>query len=118
MTTAAQRRKVLVLKDEPSIRQLLRFMKQRENGNAPSRNGESSPAKLNRRHFDEIVVDLRCPRRLPRNEVRGIGEIRPSLMGRTLVIIMQVNGPKTLTLIERYLFKGLPQSLLWLLCHR
>lgn len=117
MTTAAQRRKVLVLKDEPSVRQLLRFMKQLENGNAPGRNGESSPAKLNRKHFDEIVVDVRCPRQQLKNEVRGIEEIRPSLMGRTLVITMQVKGPKTLNLIERYLFKGLPQPLLWLLSH-
>ena len=118
MASVPQRRKVLLLKDEPSIRKLFILVNRLESEDAPDGNGESSLAGLNHKHFEEILVDVRCSKQYLKNEVHGIGEIRPNLMGKTLVINLQVNGPKTLGLVERYLLHRLPPSLLWLICHR
>lgn len=111
-------RKVLVLKEELAIQRLFIFVKRVEKEASPDGNRASPLAEVNRRHFEEVVVDLRCTRKRSQNEVRGVGEIRPSLMGKTLVISIQVNGPETLGLVERYLLNRLPPALLWLVCHR
>lgn len=118
MLPASQRRKVLVLEDGPSIRNLFILAKRLENGDVPGGNGVSPLAGINRRHFERVIVDLRFPPRQRKAELHGIGEIRPSLMGRMLVVNIQVSGPKTLELVERYLTNRLPPSLLWLICHR
>lgn len=117
MTTAAQRGKVMVLKGEPSVWQPFIFMRQLERGNAPGRSQEPPSDKFNRRQFDKIIVDLRCPRQQPRNEVYEIGEVRLSLVGRALAITIQVSGPKTLGMVEQHLRGCLSPSLLWLVCH-
>lgn len=118
MASVPKHRKVLVLKDELAIQRLFIFVKRVEKEDSPDGNGESALAELNRRHFEEIIVDLRCPRSRSKSEVRGVGEIRPCLMGKTLVIAIQVNGPETLGMVERYLLNRLPPALLWLICHR
>lgn len=118
MASVLQRRKVLVLKDEMSIQRLYSLIKRLESEDAPGSGREPVLARFSRKHFDEILVDLRCQNRHDPKEIHGIGEICPSLMGKTLVLTFQVNGPKTLGLVERYLLNNLPPSLLWLICHR
>lgn len=117
MASVPERRKVLVLNDEHSIRRLFVLAQKLTSEDARDGNEASPLAEINRRHFDQVIVDLRFPPQQRKAEVHGIGEIRPSLMGRTLVINVQVNGPKTLGLVERYLINRLPPSLLWLICH-
>lgn len=118
MASVPERRKVLVLNDEPCIRRLFILAKRLGSEDSPDGNGASPLAEINRRHFERVIVDLRYPPQQRKAEVHGIGEIRPSLMGRTLVVNVDVKGPKTLGLVERYLTNRLPPSLLWLICHR
>lgn len=118
MSTFPQRRKVLVLKDEPCVRRVFVLAGRLANEDSPDGNGESILAGINQRHFEQVIVDLRYPPQHRKAEVHGTGEIRASVMGKTLVIVIHVNGPKTLGLLERYLINRLPPSLLWLVCHR
>lgn len=115
MAADGERRKIMVLRDDPSIRNLLRLMKQMESDKATDE--EPSPAVPDRTGFEAVILDVRCSQ-IAGEEVRGIKEFRPRLVGKQLVITAEVNGPKTLSLLERYLTKGLPQTLLWLISHR
>lgn len=118
MSTFPQRRKVVVLKDEACSQRAFILANRLADEGSPDGNGKPLLAGINQRHFDQIIVDLRYPAQQRKAEVHGIGEIRPSLMGKMLVIIVQVSGPKTLELVERYLINRLPPSHLWLICRR
>ena len=115
MAACEERRKILVLRDDPSIRNLLTLIKHMERDKAGDE--EPLPAELDRNQFEAAILDVRCSQ-MAGEEVRGIREFRPRLVGKQLVITAEVNGPKTLNLVERYLTKGLPQTLLWLISHR
>jgi hypothetical protein len=114
MAVAALRRKVLVLNEQPSVRNLLFLLKRYERENSLEPTSDSSLGSLDHKEFDAVVLDLRPPSGGTGNEVRGIKNIRGGWVGKLLVIIAEVNGPKTLELLERYLFDGLPEALLWL----
>lgn len=115
MAASEERRKILVLQNDSSIQNLLTLMKQMERDKAA---GEDPPlATLDRNQFETVILDVRCSQ-MSAEEVRGIRELRPRLVGRQLVITAEVNGPQTLRLLERYLTRGLPQTLLWLISHR
>lgn len=118
MASVPVRRKVLVLKNESSIQNLCSLLKRLETKRAENRKAKAAHAGIKPAYFDDVIVDLRCRKRVSKNEVRGVGDIRLSLMGKTLVIIVKVNGPKTLKLLEQYLTNGLPRTLLWLIDHR
>jgi hypothetical protein len=75
-------------------------------------------AAVNHRKFDTVVLDVRWPDKKPQNEVHGLGEIRPGWVGKSLVVTAEINGPKTLKVLEQYLINGLPNALLWLISHR
>jgi DNA-binding response OmpR family regulator len=117
MATAALHRKVLFLNDEPSIRNLLSLLKRFERENTLTATGDPLLASLDQKQFDAAVIDLRSSRLKAGDEVRGIRKIRAGWVGKLLVIIAEVNGPKTLDLLERYLLNGLPDALLWLVSH-
>ena len=64
--------------------------------------GREALAMIRRRNFDAVLLDLRSSS-LPAEEVvAGIHDMRPSLIGRVLVVTGEVDGPETLDLIERY----------------
>jgi CheY-like chemotaxis protein len=111
-------RKVLVLNDKKSVRNLIFLLKKIESENGLPGAGEPLLALLDQKQFDAVVLDLRCSNRRTREEVRGIGKIRAGRVGKLLVIVTEVNGPQTLVLLERYIFNGLPEALLWLVSHR
>ena len=119
MPTAAQHRKVLIVGDAPSITGLLRVFGEKTNLKKP---GEADPAALlarvDRKTFDSVLLDLRCPKPSGQPGGPGSGEIRSSLMGRVLTITAEVRDAETLDLIERYLKSGLPRPLLWLVSDR
>jgi len=115
VATASRHRKVLIFGDEPSIRNLLHILAEKlERKNAGAANPAAALATINRKAFDAVLLDLRCSNRRSIDGVRRIGEIQPSLVGRVLAITVEVSDPETLELVERYLLKGLPRSLLWL----
>lgn len=111
-------RQVLFLVDEPRIRNLQTLVKRLAVENPADESQGVAKAIMNRKQFDAVILDLRCPNRRPEAEVHGIGKIQASRLGRTLAVTAEVNGPKTLDLVERYLVNGLPGPLLWLVSHR
>lgn len=110
-------RQIMTLADEPPIRNLQTLVKRLEVENAVDCEGLSD-AMLDRRRYDKVIVDLRCPENLRGGEVHGIRRIHASRVGRIFSVTAEVNGPKTLTMVERYLVNGLPAALLWLVSHR
>lgn len=118
MDMTQPRRKVLFLDDRPSIRNLLVLLGRIESEDESAAARRLSLASLKSKQFDAVVLDLRITDTGPRQEVRGIGDIGAGWAGKLMVIILEVNGPKTLDMIERYLFKGLPTALVWLVSHR
>jgi|YelNatPaOPRAMG01_1025707.scaffolds.fasta_scaffold13810_2 DNA-binding NtrC family response regulator len=115
MAAGREPRKVLVLRDDPSIRNLLALLKHMARDKAWG--DEPLLAAINRNQFEAVILDVRCSQ-MSGEEVRGIKEFRPGFVGKQLVIMAECNGPKTLDLLERYLKNGLPQTLLWLISHR
>ena len=108
MAPALQHRKVLVLSAGPYIRNLLALMQELDSQNRMD--AEPLLATINRQEFDAVVLDLRWSDLKPQDEVRGLREIRPAWEGNLLVITAEINGPKTLDMLEQYLVTGLPES--------
>lgn len=104
MITARQRRKVLVLSGGPYVRNLLNLIEKLDVQNAAQR--DALLATVNRQRFDAVVVDLRWPSLPSKVEVCGFAGIRPAWDGNLLVITAEINGPKTLDMIEQYLING------------
>lgn len=116
MAAAPQHRKVLILSNGPYVQNFLKLLERLERQNG--QDGERVLATVYRKPFDAIVLDLRWPNKKNKNEIRGMGVIQPVWTGRLLVITAEINGPKTLSILERYLINGLPQALLGLISHR
>jgi CheY-like chemotaxis protein len=118
MPAVSLHRRVLVLMDAPTIRNLLNLVRALQNETADEECANAVNAISNRKQFDAVVLDLRCSNRPAGGEVRGIHRIHFSTLGRVLAITAQASGPSTMDLIERYLVSGLPSTLLWLISHR
>ncbi len=112
------RRKVLVLNDKKSVRNLLVLLKRIGGEDSLTSAGEPLQALDDDRQFEAVVLDMRSSDRKRNAEIRGIGEVRVGRAGKLLVIIAEVNGPQTMDLLERYTVNGLPETLLWLVSHR
>lgn len=110
-------RQIVTLADETPIRNLQNLVKRLEVENPGNYEGLSN-AMLDRKGYDKVIVDLRCPDQLRHGEIHGIRKIQASTVGRILSVTAEVNGPKTLTMVEQYLVNGLPAALLWLISHR
>ncbi len=97
------RRKVLIIEDEPGIRNVL-FVLLAGLGfeSDVAYTGRQALAMLSKEPFDAVLLDMRCRELPPEQVVSAIQEIRPSLVGRVLVITGEVTDPKTLELLERH----------------
>jgi CheY-like chemotaxis protein len=96
-------RKVLVIEDESSIRNLLFGLIAQLGCTADSASdGREALAKLSREKFDSVLLDLRCSRVQADDVIPEIHRICPSLVGRVLVITGEVEDDQTLRLIEDY----------------
>lgn len=96
-------RKVLLIEREPVAREMLRALVNDLGCQGEvAADGREALAMIRRRNFDAVLLDLRSSS-LPAEEVvAGIHDMRPSLIGRVLVVTGEVDGPETLDLIERY----------------
>lgn len=102
MASKASRRKVLVIEDEPTIRNVL-FVLLAGLGceSDVATNGEQALSMLSKDRFDAVLLDLRSAQ-LPADQmVFQIGELRPSLVGRVLVITGEYSDPQALEALER-----------------
>lgn len=118
MSSVPSRRKVLFLNDKAAIRNLFCLLKRVDGESSRPASGESPLASLAEAQFDTVVLDLRCWTRTIRDEVCGLGEVRIGRAGKLLVVVAEVNGPKSMDLFEQYVFNGLPEALFWLVSHR
>jgi DNA-binding NtrC family response regulator len=104
-------RKVLIIEDEPSIRNILYVLLAGlgcEGDVAYS--GQQALAMISREQFDAVLLDLRCTDVTAAQMVSQIREIRPSLLGRVLVITGEVTDPKVMEVIEQNLLPHIPRS--------
>ncbi len=103
MSPASARRKVLIVEDEPSIRNVLYVLLAALGCEGDvAYTGQQALAMISRERFDAVLLDLRCNNLAPDDVVAGIKELRPSLVGRVLVITGEVTDPRTMELIERH----------------
>ncbi len=111
MTTGSIRRKVLIIEDEPSIRNILYVLLAGLNCEGDiAYSGQQALAMISRERFDAVLLDLRCIN-LPADQVVSqITEIRPNLVGRVLVITGEVSDPQTLEIIERHCLPYVPRN--------
>jgi CheY-like chemotaxis protein len=103
-------RKVLIVEEESSIRNLISTLLGGLGCEGEvAHSGQQALAMISRQPFDAVLLDLRCSDLTPERVVSGILEIRPSLMGRVLVIAGEVADQETLSLIERRCLVSVPR---------
>jgi len=105
------RRKVLIIEDEPSIRNILYVLVAGlgYDGDAAS-DAHQALSMIRKDQFDAVLLDLRCSKLPPDQMVNAITELRPSLLGRVLVISGEVSAPSTLEMLERYAVPHVPRD--------
>lgn len=111
MKVPAKERKVLLIESEPVAREILRVLVNNLGcyGEVVA-DGEEALATIRQKDFDAVLLDLRSSSLPPEEVVTGIHDIRPSLIGRVLVITGEVDDRATLDLIERYFLLQIRRS--------
>lgn len=103
MASTSQDRKVLLIEGEQSASEVLRVLMKKLGCNGEvAGNGQQALAMVSRKDYDAVLLDLRSSKIPPGDVVAGIHEIRPSLIGRVLVITGEVDDRETLELVEQY----------------
>jgi two-component system response regulator PilR (NtrC family) len=111
VSAALARRKILVIEDEPSIRNVIYVLLAGLGCESDvAHDGRQALAMLQHENFDAVLLDLRCSELPPEHVVSQIREIRPNLVGRVLVITGEVADPQTLEMIERNCLPHVPRS--------
>ena len=102
-------RKVLIIKDEPSIRNVLRVLVAGLSYDGDIASSVKQMLSMIREdQFDTVLLDLRSTE--PPQMDSAITELRPILVGRVLVITGDVSNPSTLEMIEHYAVPHIPSS--------
>jgi DNA-binding NtrC family response regulator len=97
------RRKVLIIEDEPSIRKVLHVLLAGLGYDSSSASDAyEALSMIHQGDFDAVLLDLRSSQLPPDQMLCAIAELRPSLVGRVLVITGEVSHPKTIEMLERY----------------
>ena len=104
-------RKVLIIEDEPSIRNAL-FVLLAGLGceGDVAYTGQQALAMISRERFDAVLLDLRCSNFPAEEVVSQIKELRPNLVGRVLVITGEVTDSQTVDLISRHLLPSISRT--------
>jgi len=111
LSKAPARRKVLIIEDEPSIRNVLYVLLAGLGCEGEvAYSGQQALAMLSREKFDAVLLDLRCSNASPDEVVSQIKEIRPSMLGRVLVITGEVSDPRAMEIIEQHLLPQVPAN--------
>ena len=102
MPASAPRRKVLIVEDEPSIRNVLFVLLAGLGCDGDvAHDSNQALAMIRKERFDAVLLDLRSAHLPPEEVVSSIVELRPSLVGRVLVIVGEVADPQTLETLAR-----------------
>jgi len=107
----SSRRKVLIVEDEPAIRNVLYVLLAGLGCDGDvAHDSQQALAMIRKYRFDAVLLDLRSAHLPPDQIVSAITELRPSLVGRVLVITGEVSDPHTLELLERSAVPHLTRS--------
>jgi DNA-binding NtrC family response regulator len=107
----AVRRKVLIIEDEPSIRNTLYVLLAGLGCEGDiAYNGQQALSMITRDKFDAVLLDLRCSNLSPEQVMADIKELRPNLVGRVLVITGEVTDLATMEFIERNCLPHIPRD--------
>lgn len=99
---SARPRHVLIIEDEPSIRNVLYVLLAGMGCEGDiAHSGQQALAMIKKESFDAVLLDLRCSEMPAEEMVSAIKELRPNLVGRVLVITGEVTDRRTMELIER-----------------
>jgi CheY-like chemotaxis protein len=103
-------RTVLVVEDEPSIRNVLCVLLAglRCEGNIVP-NAREALAIVEKRSFDAVLLDLRCSEMNATETVSALKNLRPSLVGKVLVITGDVSDPQTMEMIRKNRWPYIPR---------
>ena len=111
MASTPLRRKVLIIEDEPSIRNVLYVLLAALGCDGQiAYDARQAFAMIREGSFDAVLLDLRCAKLPPDQMVSTITELRPSLVGRVLVITGEITDPETLRTLERYALPHVPRN--------
>src|SRR6266478_288237 len=103
MNPNAARRKILIIEDEPLIRNVLFVLLAGLDCDSEiAYSGRQALGMISRNKFDAVLLDIRCAEVQPEEMVSEIMKIRPNLVGRVLVITGEVADPKTMEWIEQH----------------
>ena len=111
MSPGSQNRKVLIVEDDAAIRNVLYVLLAGlgcEGDVAYS--GKQALSMLTKDKFDAVLLDLRCSNLPAADMVSQIKEIRPSLVGRVLVITGEVNDAQTIQIVEQNCLPHVPRN--------
>ena len=102
MNSSTSRRKILIIEDQPSIRNILYILLAGLDCEGEVANSsEQALGMISRGSFDAVLLDLRCADLPPQEMVSRIKKISPSLVGRVLIITGEITDPKTMEWIEQ-----------------
>jgi DNA-binding response OmpR family regulator len=102
LASDAPRRKVLIIEDEPSIRNVLYVLLAGLGCDGDVANDSQHALSMIRKdRFDAVLLDLVSAHLPPDQMVSAITKLRPSLLGRVLVITGEVADPETLAMLEQ-----------------
>jgi hypothetical protein len=96
------RRRVLTLRDEPTIRKMLAVLSHQFGRLAGSSSDRKGPlANFAPQNFDSMLLNLRCSTSQEGEGLSGIHEIRASIVGRVLVVTGEIRDRHTMELVDR-----------------
>ena len=95
--------KILILEEEPSVRNsLLTILASLGCEAEVADTGRQAIDIIRHKKFDAMLLDLRCSRAQTAEVVSWIQWIRPTLLAKVLVLTDDAEDAETLDLIERY----------------
>jgi CheY-like chemotaxis protein len=103
-------RTVLIIEDEPSIRNVLCVLLaglRCEGDIVP--NTREALAMVEKQDFDAVLLDLRCSGMTATETVSALKNLRPSLVGKVLVITGDVSDPQTMEMIKKNHWPYIPR---------
>lgn len=111
MSPSHSNRKVLIVEDDAAIRNVLYVLLAGVGCEGDiAYSGKQALAMLSREKFDAVLLDLRCSNLPAADMVSQIKEIRPSLVGRVLVITGELTDPQTIQMIEQHCLPHVPRN--------
>lgn len=111
MASTPLRRKVLIMEDEPSLRNVLCVLVAALGCDGQlAHDARQALSMIRGGRFDAVLLDLRCANPPPDQMVSAITELRSSLVGRVLVITGEIADPETLRTLERYTLTHVPRA--------